>query len=234
MWAAQGFVLFSVNPEGKRRGTPARAQSLKRKVNSFFSLISSISVWIMLMPSSECQILQQFHASPLPWSLFYVISDIFLTFFVVLTRGIKCILWPNLCMCWAASLREAWGNLIRRAFIEFNTENKAKKVSTENKLPWKWSKSFLSVCLYLISLIFTWKGMLLMERRIVFQGLTYVFSNPEPWDDVITCNHYALYYSPSESFLLPQLCLSVGCRIAYVFINPPIFLDYSIQIVCTN
>lgn len=36
---------------------------------------------------------------------------------------------------WTASLRDAWGNLIKGAFIEFNTENKAKKVSTENKLP---------------------------------------------------------------------------------------------------
>lgn len=92
-----------------------------------------------------------------------------LFFFVVLTRGIKCTLWPNLCMCWAASLREAWGNFIRIAFIEFNTGNKAKKVSTEDTLPWKWSKSFLSVCLYLISLIFTWKGRLLRRKELYLQ-----------------------------------------------------------------
>lgn len=70
---------------------------------------------------------------------------------------------------WAASLREAWGNFIRIAFIEFNTGNKAKKVSTEDTLPWKWSKSFLSVCLYLISLIFTWKGRLLRRKELYLQ-----------------------------------------------------------------
>lgn len=37
-------------------------------------------------------------------------------------------------MFWTASLRDAWGNLIKRTFIEFNTENKAEKVSTDNKL----------------------------------------------------------------------------------------------------
>lgn len=41
---------------------------------------------------SECQILEDFNASLLLLSLFYVIPDILLTFFVVLTRGIKCTL----------------------------------------------------------------------------------------------------------------------------------------------
>lgn len=38
-------------------------------------------------------------------------------------------------MFWTVSLKDAWGNLIKRAFINFNTQNKANKVSTENKLP---------------------------------------------------------------------------------------------------
>lgn len=33
--------------------------------------------------------------------------------------------------------------------------------------------------------------------------------------------------STNESSLLPQLCLSVCCRIAYIFINSPILLNYT-------
>lgn len=109
---------------------------------------------------------EHFNASLLPSGLFYMISDILPIFFCCFDKRNKMYFMIKSIYVWSASLTDARGNLIKRVFIEFNTENKAKKVSTESKLPWKCSKSFLFVCLYLISLIFTWKRMLLWRKGL--------------------------------------------------------------------
>lgn len=67
-----------------------------------------------------------------------------------------------------------------------------------------------------------------LEKRIVSQGLTYLFWLPTHWDNVIPVIIMVFYYSPHESLLLPQLCLNVYCEIAYIFIISPMFLNYTI------
>lgn len=113
--------VLSVYQEEEWRVKPARVSLLKRdrfQFNFKHKCLNHPYAVILY----ECQILEHFNTSLLPLSLFYGISDILLTFFVVvLTRGIKCTLWPNPRMFWTASLRDAYGDLIKRTVIEFNT-----------------------------------------------------------------------------------------------------------------